>query len=342
MNENRKIFSLPIFPGITNEEFENVIKPFIEENKHSIYDFYATIRISPFDQDVMWGTDEINDDLIETALKWQKTFDIPVTCTFNDKFINPSLRNRDIWIENFKPLYEKGLRRVILPFLHWLFDGKIRKEFPELFIKNTILQELGDPQKIYEHAKHYDFLYLDRNLMRDKDTLKILPVLKRKIKQDFNKDIVFSLLVNEGCRGKCPVQQEHYLFNAKRVKEEAPYFLNPISLFTCNRWSFEDPAYFLKVSDLAPDRKVFEEMLKYFDVFKLHGRSEASLFEDSLMIIKNWNDGKDPLPGKKALIQASVKDYDKWLKDTENCKFQCWNCKKCENNLAVDNTFFAE
>ena len=339
---NDKLFSLPINPTLSEEDFNEIIKPFIEDNKDFIYDFYATIRISPFDGDAMFGSEKSlsNDELIEQALMYQNLFDIPVTATFNDKFISPSLVNRELWIKNFKPLYEKGIKRVILPFQHWLLDGRIRREFPEIFIKNTILNMIKDPQDVYASAQFFDFIYIDRNIMRDLDGLEMLLKVKKKVKKDFGKDIILSLLLNEGCKGKCPVQQEHYAFNAKKGDEEGAYFSNPISQYTCPMWQAQDPAYLLKVSDLIPLKSEFDRMRKYFDVFKLHGRSSPELLEDSLIMIDNYRNGRDPDPEKVEYFRENLKDFDKYLKDIENCKFQCWNCSKCDHNLKPMNMGF--
>jgi len=330
--KTNKIFSLPLNPFLEEKDFNEKIAPAIMINKDYIFDFYATIRIPPFDNDAMGGT-FINDEaLIEQALFYQEVFKIPVTCTFNNKYISPSLENMKIFIENFRPLYEKGLKRIILPFQHWLMTGEIQKEFPDLYIKNTILNEISNPQDIYNAAKYYDFIYVDRNVMRDLDTLEMYPELKKKIKKDFNKDIVLSLLLNETCLGRCPIQQEHYSFNSSR-KDEKPYFSNPISVKSCTIWRQQDPAYYLKVSDMVPLRSELERFKKYFEVFKLHGRDSIKQLETSLVMIDNYRCGNDLLPARVQWFKNLTKDFNKFLQDTKNCNFQCWNCNKCDINI---------
>ena len=330
---SKKIFSLPINPFVDEDHFTNIISPTIQLNKDYIYDFYATVRIPPFNQDSMGGTFMNNDEVNNLALYYQNIFNIPVTATFNNTSISPSLKNMEIFIENFRPLYERGLKRIIMPFQHWLITGKIQKEFPDLYIKNTILNNIYNPQEIYNAAEVYDFIYVDRNVMRDLDTLEEYIKVKNKIKERFNKDIVLSLLINEPCRGLCPLQKEHYTFNQKR-DEEKPYFSNPISVNSCTKWSREDPAYFLKNATVTPLKSELDRLLKYFEVFKLHGRDNKKLLESSLVMINNYRlNNEELLPEGIKYYKDMTKDFYKYLEDTQNCKFQCWNCNLCDLNL---------
>lgn len=334
----QKIFSLPVNPFLQEEDFITKISPAIERNKDYIFDLYATVRIPPFEQDTMGGTFEDNNTVNDLALFYQEKFGIPVTAAFNNTSVSPSLLNMEIFIENFKPLYERGLKRIILPFQHWLLTGRIREEFPDLYIKNTILNEIYTPQEIYNSAKAgYDFIYIDRNIMRDTDTMEMYPLVKEKIKKDFNKDITLALLINEGCIGRCPIQLEHHAFNQQReTGGEKPYFSNPISLVSCTKWPKEDPAYYLKVSDIVPIKGEIERFQKYFEVFKLHGRDSINKLEASLLTIDNFRKGEiDLLPGKVDYYKSMTKDLYKYIGDTKNCKFQCWNCDLCEQNLKI-------
>ena len=72
----------------------------------------------------------------------QEATGIPVSATFNNKFISPNYQNMKIWIDSFKPLYDIGIRSVTWPFTSWLMFGEIQKVYPDLYIKNTILWAL--------------------------------------------------------------------------------------------------------------------------------------------------------------------------------------------------------
>jgi len=43
----RKIFSIPLNPYTTKEDFDNVFVPFLKKNADWIYDVYFTSRIPP-------------------------------------------------------------------------------------------------------------------------------------------------------------------------------------------------------------------------------------------------------------------------------------------------------
>ena len=115
-----------------------------------------------------------------------------------------------MWIENYKSLYDAGIHIVTLPHTSWVSTGQIQKEYPKLFIKNTILRDVTRPNEVVELARAgFHYVNLDRDLMRDRDRL-----LEIKEAKDYCEDegypVKLSLLVNEGCWGNCPIMTEHY------------------------------------------------------------------------------------------------------------------------------------
>ncbi|BCU93779.1 MAG: hypothetical protein CM15mV3_0650 [Caudoviricetes sp.] len=113
------------------------------------------------------------------ALWISQQVDIPLSATFNNMWIRPDQKNLDTWIENFRPLYDKGIRIVTLPHTTWVYTGQIQKEFPELFIKNTILREVTRANEVVGAAKAgFHYINLDRDLMRDRDALRESKMLK--------------------------------------------------------------------------------------------------------------------------------------------------------------------
>ena len=110
----KDIFSLPINPKGDLNFTKNVFVPFLKRNKHLIYDLYFTCRIPPFSQDAMGDIFE-NDPVRGTTINalWiSEQSGIPLSATFNNMWVRPDQKNLDIWIENFKPLYDKGIRIV--------------------------------------------------------------------------------------------------------------------------------------------------------------------------------------------------------------------------------------
>ena len=53
---NKKVFSLPINPKLSEDFVVNTFLPFLKEYKEYILDLYFTCRIPPFTQDAMGDT----------------------------------------------------------------------------------------------------------------------------------------------------------------------------------------------------------------------------------------------------------------------------------------------
>ena len=186
----RKIFSIPLNPKLSNEQYVEFVN-FIREYKDHIKDVYFTSRIPPFDQDAMGDIFVQNDDYklaIDQALFVQQQTGVPVSATFNNIQVPPSQKNLDTFIKNFKPLYDAGVRIATIPHTHWMATGQIQKAFPELYVKNTILRDVRVASEIVSLAKYgFNYINLDRDLMRDRDTLKRLLEAKIWIKENYTR-----------------------------------------------------------------------------------------------------------------------------------------------------------
>ena len=200
------VFSLPINPKSDEDFVKNIFIPFLQKHKKYIADLYFTCRMPPFTQDAM-GDIFVSDarDLTYQALTISEKTGIPLSATFNNIYVRPSQKNLDIFIDFFKPLYYKGVRTVTLPHTMWVSSGQIQKEFPELFIKNTILREVTRPNEIVSLAKAgFHYINLDRDLMRDRDSLERIIEAKEHC-ASIGKPVKLSLLANETCWGGCPI-----------------------------------------------------------------------------------------------------------------------------------------
>ena len=332
----RKVFSLPINPK-TSEEFVNqIFIPFLIRHKESIFDLYFTCRMPPFVQDAMGDVfvSDMRGTTLDAFYISQQT-GIPLSATFNNIYVRPSQDNLDLFIENFRPLYENGIRIATIPHTVWLMTGQIQKEFPELYIKNTILREVTRPNEIVSLAEAgFHYINLDRDLMRDRDSL-----MRIKKAKDYcasiGKPVKLSLLVNETCWGGCPIMPEHYHFN--NTRDEGPQFFNdPISRISCSKWNLEDPSWSLKAANLPPWKEDWEEFLELgIDVFKMHGREYAIRLQESMDMIERWNSDETIMFShfNQYIDDLSMKEkpIDIWRDKIKNCKFDCWDCNYCEN-----------
>ena len=332
---NKRVFSLPINPKLSEEFVTNTFLPFLKEYREYILDLYFTCRIPPFDQDAMGDTFLSPDALIESAIYISNQSDIPLSATFNNIWVRPDQKNLDLWIKEFAPIYNAGVRVVTLPHTSWVSTGQIRSVFPELFIKNTILREVTRPNEIVSLAEAgFNYINLDRDLMRDRDQL--LRIRKAKDYCTYlGKPVMLSMLVNETCWGGCPIMPEHYQYNSTRTKDDPIFFASPISRVSCSTWDVEHPEFDLKQANLPPWRDDWVEMQELgIDTFKLHGRESMMRLQESMDLIKRWADKEEYMfPEYKKYTEAlKIKDspINKWREKIKTCKFDCWDCNYCE------------
>jgi len=326
-----KIFSIPLNPKLTEPQFYSFLE-FCKKYKDYIYDIYFTCRIAPFVQDAMGDVFLQQEDYkfaIEMALHVQKETGIPISATFNNTAIRASQQNLETWIKNFKPLYDVGVRSCTLPHTHWLLTGQIKHNFPELFVKNTILRAVKEPREVAALAQAgFNYVNLDRVLMRDHDRLREIKRVKDKY------GIKLSLLANEGCVGGCPVMDEHYHFNNTRTTGNQ-YFTDPISRVSCPRWQNQDIAVQLKNANFPPWRQDWLEFLDLgIDVIKMHGRENSFRMQETMNIIKRFANKEEILFDDFNTYIEDTNLIDKpinvWRQKIKTCKFNCWDCNYCE------------
>ena len=335
----QKIFSVPLNPKLSPEQFK-LFCSFLEEHKHLIYDVYFTSRIAPFEQDAMGDIFIHNEDYkyaIDMALYIQQTIGIPVSATFNNIQVPPTQKNLDTFIKNFKPLYDAGVHIATVPHTHWMATGQIKRAFPKLMVKNTILRDVRTATEIVNLAKYgFDYINLDRDLMRDKDALLRIKTAKEWIKENLGKEIKISLLANEGCLGNCPMMVEHFEYNNTRQGAAPQYFNDPISRVSCPKWDVLDPAVHLKTADLPPWKEDWEEFINDLgiDVFKMHGREAISRLFETMEIIRKWNNNEEIVVAgfERYLEETNLvnKPINIWRDKIKNCKFDCWECQYCD------------
>lgn len=325
------MFSIPINPKLSSDQF-NEFYQFCSDHQHLIYDLYFTCRMPPFTQDAMGDIITIHEDIssaIESALHIQRTLGIEVSATFNNIKVPPTQKNLDLFIYNFKQLYDAGIKSATIPHTHWVATKQLQKAFPELKIKNTILRNVrtaNDVAKLAEAGFHY--VNIDRDLMRDHETL------KRIKKAATRYDVKIALLANEGCLGGCIMMDEHFEFNNSRQSGPA-YFHDPISRVSCPKWDIEDSSVPLKTANIPPWKEDWLELLELVDVFKMHGRESVNQLYRSMDIVRRYAANQEILFDgfEEYITDNNLKErpIDAWRKIIKNCKFECWDCKFCDN-----------
>ena len=324
------MFSIPINQKLSEEQFHEFVS-FCHKYKDYIYDLYFTCRMPPFTQDAMGDIIKTQADVIqviETALHIQKITGIKVSATFNNIQVQPSQENLDLFLNNFEQLYAAGVRSATIPHTHWVATKQIQMRFPELQIKNTILRNVTRANEIAELAKAgFQYVNLDRDLMRDRDALKQC----RRAADKFG--IKLSLLGNEGCLGNCAMMDEHFQFNNMRGEGPA-YFLDSISRVSCPKWDVLDPSVPLKTANIPPWREDWVELLDYVDVFKMHGRESITQIYHTMDIVKRYANNEEFLFNEfeEYLTETNLQErpIDAWRKIIKNCKFDCWDCNFCD------------
>ena len=282
--------------------------------------------------------------LNENAFIIPKVTGIPLSATFNNIEVPPTSENLTIFIQNFKKLYDKGVRIVTIPHTLWMLTGRFQKEYPDVLIKNTILRNTQRANEVIKQVEAgFHYINFDRDLMRDEDTLKRMQDVKKYCKEKLGVNVKYSLLANEGCWGNCPVQDEHFLYNNTRSKGNQPtYFQTDISYFSCPKWEEQDPAYHWRIANFPPFKDEWDRLLTYIDVVKMHGRESVSRLFETLKIIEKFANNEQILYTDFEIFikdnKFAQKRIDVWKTTIRNCKFDCWDCNVCDKIVEKNNS----
>jgi hypothetical protein len=311
-------FSLPIFPFLTENQFIDLVQ-FIR-NTNIIFDIYCTSRIPPFYNDAMGINFKEETEKLDYQIQLLLENNINVSLTYNNIFISPSYDNYVKFVNNFRKYYDIGIRNITIPFTSWLRFG-LKKEYPDLFVKNTILNRVSEPYQVYKlFMEGFDYINLDRFLIRDSDRLHEIKKVKQICEGRLNKKLYLSLLMNEHCDYHCPLQQEHFNYNCNNFDNQKTWFNSQMgNISTCQQTSI------YKQAIIYPIRSELNYYFNFVDVIKLHGREDNHMFEESLKILQkiNSNDILDEY--------ILYKINKNWLDYIKNCKYKCYECDMCDN-----------
>ena len=334
----KSVFSLPINPKLDKQFTDGIFIPWLTKYKPYIKDLYFTCRMPPFTQDAMGDTfaGDIS-QLVFNALVISRETEIPISATFNNIYVRPDQEGLDLFIHNFKQIYDNyNVRIATIPHTTWVSSGQIQSAFPDLKIKNTIIRNVCKANDIVNLAKAgFHYINLDRDMMRDKNGLLEIKKAKEYCKK-LGKPVEISLLANEGCWGGCSIMDEHYHFNSTRQGKSPQFFMDPISTNSCSKWDIEDPSSALKAANLPPWREDWEEFLDLgIDVFKMHGRENMMRLKESMDIVERWAKEDELLFPEfdEYMDDLQVKDapINLWREKIKTCKFDCWDCNYCES-----------
>lgn len=332
---SKKIFSVPLNPFLTQEYFMGNLLPFLHKHKDYIYDIYFTSRIPPFTQDAMGGfiRAEDRDTVCQNALEIQNQIGIQVSATFNNINVSPRYDNYQLFVDSFRELYNQGVRSATIPHAHWVALG-LKKQFPDLKVKNTILRKVATAQDYVLAAEQgFDYVNIDRILMRDQKELEQIKKAQNYIQEKYNRFVELALLTNEGCLGRCPMMDEHYSYNNLKKSNELPYFNHEISKVTCqHKWEHEANAFFFKAATIPPFKKEYDELLNYVQVLKMHGRDSLNRLNETLSIIESYVSQKETLCDGSEMYLDGVpaEELKGWRRKIKTCRFQCWDCNYCD------------
>ncbi len=339
--ENKKaIFSLPFYTYMDEEFLDKEFLPFLDKYGEYIYDIYFTYNTPPFLNDAMScgnplkGNSEDedivkrNEKILDIMLFIQQKYSIKVSATFNDIQVTPTKENFELFLHNIKPLYNLGIKSITIPHYSWMLDYKLKREFPDMIVKNTVLRKVSRAQEYVDYAKvGFDVINIDRYNLRDRDNLKRLKKAYDKYK------VPMAILANEGCRGLCPAMSEHFHYNCSNFSEIG-YFKSYFGSLTCPVWKNQNGWYSLQVANIPVFREDLNELLEYVQILKLHGRDSIVLLKESMDIIRRYADN-EKIVFKNLYDLMKERDYKEenikfWREYTKNCKFECWDCNVCE------------
>lgn len=342
----RKIFSIPLNPYTTSEDFEKTYVPFLIKYKDWIYDVYFTARIPPFLQDAMGATfkEEQLVQMFQNAITLEATTGVRVSATFNNVSVPATSENLEIFTKNLKYMYDAGLRSMTQPHNHWMMTNVFKEQFPEMLVKNTVLKRVATAQDFWNAAEvGYDYVNIDRILLRDEKALKNIKKAQLRFQEETGRYVPTALLANEGCRGKCPAMDEHYTLNSasgsKIPGTDKPYFYQPISKNTCPKWRLEDDAYSFKMANIPPYRSDVERILENIDILKMHGREGFGLLNDTISFVESYVNGDEELFDISVRTQIETlnvkpKVLETWRDKIRDCQFECWECGMCDKLVA--------
>ena len=352
-NIQKMKFTISVSPSLNRANLKiltsEAILNRLRKNSDRINEINFTCHIPPFMQDAhgVYLSDAENEIHLGEMIEIQEKTGILVSPVFNNIYTANTYRNLELFIDNFKRLYDLGIRSVSIPHIIWLKMGLLRKTFPELKIKNTVLRRVRSGQEFWNHAEAgYDYINLDRVIVRDHRALQEILSAQKQFEEKTGKHVLTSILTGEGCLGSCPLWEEHYQHTLthpdinENLEKNLEIFRYPQN-FSC--LAFTDSSILPLISVGLPCfREDLNDICKYFDIIKLGGRRAFQGISDNLSLIEAFFSSEDEFvfdpPEIIEYLSKNSRKYGelllRWRKKVKNCRFQCWNCNECSNLIA--------
>ncbi len=291
---------------------------------------------------------------IDYLFKIQDELGISISLTLNSMNPPPDILYDNKVLSKFisflKSFYDRGLRVVTISDVHLIKTGILQKEFPLMKFKNTVNHKVGNAQDFINFANlGYQFIQLDRSLVRDLEELKKI----KKLSQKYGKKLY--LLASEYCMYNCPFKSEHDNINQEILSAHA-YFVGESkkSHISCDNWRHGKIATMPRtgVDLILKDKEALDQYLSFVDVLKFSGRlailehldNELKVYvEDQISLEEKAKKGfKSRLRisiNKKGTPTEPIydtKEGEKLLDILKTCKNECYDCHLCEKVFGVE------
>lgn len=308
----------------------------LKERKEFIQDINVTCKMEPFTADAhaVVMNQEDNDAHIEQMLYVQEQTGINISLVFNNIYIPNDTENLKMFMKNFYKYYKMGIRNITLPHILWMKTGEIQKEYPELYIKSTVLRRVSDGQEFWNYAMAgFDCINVDRRLFRKLSALRDIKKAQAKYNACYGKYVDISMIINEGCIGNCPFWEEHYQHSmtSKLCLNEQT---NRVGFKLVHQYSgcTDYDNICLSRVNLVGFKEDFDSIFENIDLIKIGGRRRrvnAFKIIDSIM---DDNNVCHYLLQNVLIhgIENDLKLVERWRMKTKNCGYQCWNCDLCK------------
>lgn len=313
----------------------------LKERKKYIHDINVTCKMMPFINDAhgVLMTMEDNQKHIEQMLYVQEQTGISISLVFNNIYVSNDLDNLEIFIRNFRKYYEMNIRNITIPHMLWMRTGRIKKEYPELFIKSTVLRRVRNGQEFWNYAyAGFDCVNIDRLLFRSLDTLIDIKRAQKRFYECYGRYVSISMVIDENCIGSCPFWEEHYQHSmTSRICLSESTNVEGFNLVPGYSGCRDFENICLRRVNLIGFRDDMDKIFENVDIIKIGGRRFKV---DAFKIMENVMDSRlicHPLL-HKILVRGDKKEVElveKWRKRTKNCEYQCWKCDLCNQLEAI-------
>ncbi len=309
-----------------------------------IHDLYFTSHIPPFETDAhnIFLDHNANDRHLQQALALQAETGITVSALYNNIYVPNTLENLKLFINNFRPLYEQGIRSATIPHTLWLKMGLLQKEFPELKLKNTVLRRVRDAQEFWHQAEAgFDYVNIDRLVARDLKTLREIHKAQQKFYRNTGKYVYTSLLLREKCQGSCALITEHQQYSLQNPVNNQDIESNDKSHdypmhFGCIP-NFNKSFNMFNLTEFSFFKSDIDELCQYFDIIKLLGRRQPDSYKWHFRAIEGLCSNNEVL--KDVFRNPYLDEIDptkltmpiikSWRTKIKTCRYQCWKCDLC-------------